>query len=146
MANGVNKQNRRETYLKWLDRAGVGDKEVGQDEKRQEMLEPEIFIEGNKTIIANFRSIANAIRRKPEHLLRFLTGELGAPGNYEGGRVTIYTSVKKTLFNEKFDRFLREYVVCRECGKLDTHIEKDGRMYVLKCEACGARRWVKPLS
>jgi translation initiation factor 2 subunit 2 len=143
MANGA---NRKEIYLYGLDRAGIGEKEVSRDEGRQEIPDPELLIEGNKTIIANFRSIASAIRRRPEHLIKFLTGELGAPGNYEGGRAIIYTSVKKELFREKFDRFLREYVVCRECGKLDTHIEKDGRMYVVKCEACGARRWVKPLS
>jgi len=146
MGNVSKKKTQRDTYLKWLERAGVGDEVENQAEGRGEIPEPELFIEGNKTIIVNFKSLASAIRREPEHLLKFLTGELGAPGSLEGGRATIYTSLQRRLFKEKFERYLRDYVVCKECEKIDTHIEKDGRMYVLKCEACGARRWVKPLS
>nr|1K81_A Chain A, PROBABLE TRANSLATION INITIATION FACTOR 2 BETA SUBUNIT [Methanocaldococcus jannaschii] len=34
-------------------------------------------------------------------------------------------------------------VICRECGKPDTKIIKEGRVHLLKCMACGAIRPIR---
>jgi translation initiation factor 2 subunit 2 len=36
-------------------------------------------------------------------------------------------------------------VLCRECGKPDTRLERVERVYVIRCEACGARASVRGL-
>ena len=37
---------------------------------------------------------------------------------------------------------MKEFVYCKECGKPDTKLIKDERKYYIKCEACGAKRYV----
>jgi translation initiation factor 2 subunit 2 len=36
--------------------------------------------------------------------------------------------------------YTETFVLCSECGKPDTRINKEGRVLVLECEACGAHR------
>jgi len=33
----------------------------------------------------------------------------------------------------------KEFVVCKECGKPDTELIKQGRITLIKCLACGAK-------
>ena len=36
--------------------------------------------------------------------------------------------------------YTETFVLCSECGRPDTHINKEGRVLILECEACGAHR------
>jgi translation initiation factor 2 subunit 2 len=36
--------------------------------------------------------------------------------------------------------YTETFVLCSECGRPDTKINKEGRILVLECEACGAHR------
>ena len=59
-------------------------KQIPESEKSSERFEiPKVqgHVEGNKTIITNFRAICSTLRREPEHLLKFLQHELATPGN-----------------------------------------------------------------
>ncbi|MDZ4256514.1 MAG: translation initiation factor IF-2 subunit beta, partial [archaeon] len=40
--------------------------------------------------------------------------------------------------NGWFKRFLDEFVLCKVCGKPDTHYVEHNGVRQLKCEACGA--------
>jgi translation initiation factor 2 subunit 2 len=113
------------------------------EEKRLEIPEPSLFIEGNKTIINNFQDIADTIRRDPKHLARFLYKELAAPGHIEGRRLVLQSRIHKSIIEKKIDSYVKEFVLCRECGKPDTHFVKEGRITFLKCEACGAKEPVR---
>ena len=44
------------------------------------------------------------------------------------------------LLTEKVNKYVKEFVTCKECGKQDTLLTKDDRVWFLKCEACGAKR------
>lgn len=48
-----------------------------------------VTIEGNKTIIENFKDIADALNRDPQHLLKFLLREIATAGTLEGRRVVL---------------------------------------------------------
>ena len=74
-----------------------------------EQLPPEVFetkrfsvpkaysvIQGNRTFIQNFREIADAMNRDPQHLLKFLLRELGTAGNLE---------VERAIMQGKFTNF-----------------------------------------
>ena len=39
--------------------------------------------------------------------------------------------------------YTKTYVICSECKKPDTKLQKDGRLLIMVCEACGARHAVK---
>jgi translation initiation factor 2 subunit 2 len=101
-------------------------------------------IQGNKTILSNFMQIADILRRKPEHLLKYILKELATPGEIKkSGSVIVGTKVSASRINEKVRHYANEFVLCSECGKPDTKIEKEDKFNFLKCHACGARHPIK---
>lgn len=122
-------------------RSQVPDKVKG--DIRFEMPKAETLDEGKATVIPNFKQICDALRRDPEHVLKWLQRELGAPCVNSGGRAIIQRKLGRNAVNEKMEEYLREYVLCNECGKPDTHFEKDHRVHILRCEACGGHRPLK---
>ncbi|MHA1988975.1 MAG: translation initiation factor IF-2 subunit beta, partial [Promethearchaeota archaeon] len=51
----------------------------------------------------------------------------------------------KDIIQKKIESYVKEYVLCKECGKPDTKLIKEGRITFLKCEACGAKSSVKSI-
>jgi len=101
-------------------------------------------IQGNRTILSNFLQIAVILRREPEHLLKYILRELATPGEIKkSGSVIIGTKISASRINEKIWQYANVFVLCLECGKPDTKIEKDGSILFLKCAACGARHPIK---
>ncbi|MHA1707795.1 MAG: translation initiation factor IF-2 subunit beta, partial [Candidatus Heimdallarchaeaceae archaeon] len=43
------------------------------------------------------------------------------------------------------ERYVKEYVICNECGKPDTQLITEARILRKRCDACGASTAVKPL-
>jgi len=129
-------------YKEMLKRALSKVRKTDETE-RFEVPAPEIFIQGNQTVIKNFGSIASALRRDQKHLLKFMTKELAAPGYCDGQRAFFQRVVSKSFVAKKVDNYINEFVKCRECKKPDTKLVKEGRILILKCEACGARKSVK---
>lgn len=111
--------------------------------ERFEMPVLEAFSEGNKTIVRNFASAVARIRREPAEVAKFLSKELAVPANAEGDRLILHRKIKADILNKKFEEYVKEYVLCMQCGKPDSHIETEGKMRMLICEACGARRTVR---
>ena len=101
-------------------------------------------IQGNRTILSNFLQIAVILGREPEHLLKYILRELATPGEIKkSGSVIIGTKISASRINEKIRQYANEFVLCLECGKPDTKIEKEGSILFLKCTACGARHPIK---
>jgi len=100
-------------------------------------------LQGNKTIISNFGQIADTLGRDINHLLKYILKELATPGEIKQKTVIIGTKVGASRINEKILQYAQEYVICKECGKPDTKIIKEGEFTFLKCTACGARHPVR---
>ena len=101
-------------------------------------------MQGNRTILSNFLQIADILGRQPEHLLKYILKELATPGEIKkSGSVIIGTKVGASRINEKVRQYANEFVLCPECGKPDTKIEKEDKFTFLKCHACGARHPIK---
>jgi len=128
-----------EDYEKLLDRALEQVPKAVLESSRFQIPEAEVAIVGNRTILRNFRNIASAINREPEHLIKYLLRELGAAGNIEGTQAVFKGKFLNTALDERIRRYVDEFVLCRECGKPDTKLERRERFYILRCEACGAR-------
>lgn len=114
-----------------------------EGEERLEIPKLETMKEGNQVVIKNFVQIAQAIRRNPKHLLKFLTKELAAPGSIDGKRAKFQTRAMRSMIEKKLEIYIRDFVVCKECKRPDTKLVKEGRITFLKCEACGAKYAVK---
>ncbi|MDD5416723.1 MAG: translation initiation factor IF-2 subunit beta [Candidatus Aenigmarchaeota archaeon] len=111
--------------------------------ERFEIPKADVMTEGNQTIIKNFGQIATTLRREPEHLLKFLTKELAAPGAVKQQRAVFMTKLTQSAIQQKIETYVRDYVICKECKRPDTKLVKENRITILVCEACGAKYGVK---
>ncbi len=100
-------------------------------------------VEGSKTIINNWFQIADALRRKPEHLLKYVQKELATPGEIIKNSVIFGTKLPAPKINEKIQEYANEYVFCKTCGKPDTKLSKEVSVYFVVCQACGAKNSIK---
>ena len=101
------------------------------------------MFEGKKTIITNFSQIISHIRRKPEHFQKFILKELAAAGQIEGDRLILNKRVPREKINSKIEQYIKEFVLCKECGKPDTELVKEGRLTFIHCMACGAKHSIR---
>ena len=113
------------------------------EKERFEIPKVRGHIEGNKTVISNFRQIAQVLRRPVEHLLKYILRELATPGDLKGGTLIIGTKMPASRINEKIRQYAYEFVLCQKCGKPDTEFVREGDFMFVKCAACGEKTPVK---
>ncbi|HNZ52189.1 MAG: Translation initiation factor 2 subunit beta [Candidatus Diapherotrites archaeon ADurb.Bin253] len=130
-------------YEKLLDEAYKKVKVVEGKSDRFEVPVIEGHIEGKKTILTNFLIIASYIRRNPEHFQKFILKELATSGQREGERLILNNKIASSKINAKIDRYVKEFVICKECGKPDTELKKENRLSFMQCLACGAKHPVR---
>ncbi len=112
--------------------------------ERFEMPKFEYFTEGNKTIVKNFKAVADKIRREPSMLIKFFSKELAVPAEQQGERMVLARRLTGDMVNSKLEDFVSRYVICKECKRPDTNIQEMGHGFrQLVCESCGARAPIK---
>lgn len=129
-----------QTYEQMITEALEKIKPVESKIDRFEVPKVQGHIEGNKTIITNFKQICSYVRREPEHVLKFLLKELASSGSIKGDRLVLIRKISSSLINEKILLYVDNYVLCKECKKPDTEIIKEDRFNFIHCLACGAKK------
>jgi len=132
-----------QNYEQLLNEAYKKVKAITSSSDRFEIPKVEGHFEGKKTILTNFYQIASYIRRSPEHFQKFMLKELAASGQREGERLILNNKVPSAKINQKIEQYVKEFVLCRECGKPDTELTKVDRLTFIKCMACGAKHSVR---
>jgi len=132
-----------ESYEKMLDEAYEKIKPIEGQSERFEVPKIEGHFEGTKTILTNIQQIASYIRRDINHFLKFLLRELATSGKIEGNRVVLQTKIPSSKINEKINEYVRDFVICKECGKPDTELVKQDKFMFVHCLACGAKHSVR---
>jgi translation initiation factor 2 subunit 2 len=130
-------------YEKLLEEAYTKVKVVEGGGGRFEIPQIEGHIEGKKTILTNFLNIASHIRRDPEHLQKFILKELATSGQRDGDRLVLNNKIPSIKVNAKIEQYVKEFVICKECGKPDTELKKENRLSFINCLACGAKHPVR---
>jgi translation initiation factor 2 subunit 2 len=130
-------------YGSLLKRARDGLPAELSSESRWSVPEVEVLHEGRTTIIRNWRDILDTLRRDKEHVLSYLLREVGTAGDGDDERVVFMGKIQTNVVQEKLQNYVDTYVMCEECHRPDTHLTKDGRITLLKCDACGAHKPVK---
>ncbi|MCL6500539.1 MAG: translation initiation factor IF-2 subunit beta [Candidatus Pacearchaeota archaeon] len=131
-----------ERYKELLDKLYKEVKKVEVSE-RFEIPKIEGMIEGSKTIVTNFSQICSTLRRKPEHVAKFLSRELAAQATIEAERLVLNRRLGSKMINDKIEAYANEFVICPECKKPDTELLKEGKFLFLHCLACGAKHSVR---
>ena len=126
-----------------LDDAYENVKQIDFSSGRFEIPKIEGHFEGKKTILTNFFTIASHIRRDPEHFQKFILKEVAASGYRDGDRLVLNNKVPSAKINSKIEQYVKEFVLCKECGKPDTELLKEDRINFIHCLACGAKHSVR---
>lgn len=132
-----------ETYESLLKRA---QELLPQKTLAAERLEvPKVLghIQGNRTVVSNFHAIAGIIGRPLEHFLKYLLKELATSGEVTKTALILGTKVPASRINDKIQQYLKDFVICPECKRPDTKLEKEDNVTFIKCSACGAKHAVK---
>jgi translation initiation factor 2 subunit 2 len=132
-------------YEELLKRARSQLPEVGVKSERLELPRLHYAKIGMRTVIYNFKEVANALNRDPQHLLKFLTGEMATAATVQGSRVIFQGKFSEDTFQRLIQRYMESFVVCPVCKRPDTRVVKEKRLSFLVCEACGARSSIKQL-
>lgn len=118
------------------------EEEVLGDE-RWSVPELDIIYEGRTTVWRNFQDIVDAVRREALHIQGHILRSLGSAGSKDGRRLVLKSVISAEKLTERVEDYVNSFVICGECGKPDTHLVKEGRINVIECMACGAKRPVK---
>ncbi|MEM2866149.1 MAG: translation initiation factor IF-2 subunit beta [Candidatus Hadarchaeales archaeon] len=130
-------------YQEWLERALQNLPKVESEKERLKIPEPEVVTAGTRTVLKNLKAIASALNREPEHLMKYLLRELGAAGSSDGTQALFQGKFTSSVVKGRIDRYVEEFVRCKSCNRPDTKLVKQGRVYMMRCEACGARASVR---
>jgi translation initiation factor 2 subunit 2 len=128
-----------ETYEEMLNEAYEKIKPIESHIQRFEIPKAEVLIEGRTTIIVNFSQICSYLRRDCSHLEKYLQKELASSSKQSGTRLILQRKLLTRDINEKINMYVEKFVVCRECGKPDTQLEKKDSYLFVHCLACGAK-------
>jgi len=131
-----------DNYEKLLESAYENIKPIESSKERFEIPKIEGHIEGTKTILTNLKKIADHLRREDTHILKYLLKTLATKGVFKGDRTILTRKIPSKQINQKIQQYTNEFVICKECGKPDTEIQKQDRMSFVKCLACGAKHSV----
>ncbi|HLE07592.1 MAG TPA: translation initiation factor IF-2 subunit beta [archaeon] len=134
-----------QTYEELLARAMEKVPKGAGTGERFEMPAADIALQGNQTIFKNFSVVAEKLRREPKHLLKFLSKELAIPGAIDGGRALFDTKLQAAAVQKKLESYVKEFIICKSCGRPDTKLVTENRIAMAKCEACGARNSVREI-
>ncbi|HEX9261889.1 MAG TPA: translation initiation factor IF-2 subunit beta [Candidatus Bathyarchaeia archaeon] len=115
--------------------------------KRERLELPRMFVNtvGMRTIISNFKDVANALDRDPQHILKFLTREMATAATFHEARAIFQGKFRVDSFERLLQRYMESYVVCPVCKRPDTKVVKEKRLSFLICNACGAKSSIKQL-
>ena len=115
--------------------------------KRERLELPTLYVNnvGMRTIISNFKDVAAAFDRDPQHILKFLTREMATAATYHEGRAIFQGKFRRDSFERLLQRYMDSFVTCPVCKRPDTKVVKEKRFTFLVCNACGARSSVKHL-
>ncbi len=129
-----------ESYQALLERAHAKLPPVRTGGERFQVPEPDVMSDGKNTMIRNFQEITGTLRREPDHVIQYLAKELGCAGVLDLPRGVLKSRLTKDQIAQRIREYTAKYVICSECKRPDTHLQKEGRLTLLVCEACGAQR------
>lgn len=146
------KYSRGYKYEDLLDRLFENLNKNGLDSEKNERLTiqpPKIGREGTKkTVYLNFTDTCIKLNRDKEHLLLYISTELGAFASIQnGGGLVLKGRYQPKGMENILRNYINEYVLCGSCGSAKTFLKKDSvtRLSFLLCQRCNASRSVNPI-
>jgi translation initiation factor 2 subunit 2 len=93
--------------------------------ERFEVPKPQVHQSGKLTYIRNFSDMARTLRREPKQIAKYLFKSLAVPGMVKGSELILQGKVGYSMLEQRIQDYVKEFVLCHECGKPDTNISED---------------------
>lgn len=110
---------------------------------------PKMLRDGTKkTIFTNFEETWEKLNRDKNHLISFISSELGTfVSLQDGGALVLKGKFHSRGIENILRNYIREFVLCGTCGCAETRLERnpENRLQFILCEYCGASRSVHPI-
>ena len=135
----------KHTYKQMLDAAYKEIPKILSVASRYHIPEIESQVQGNKTIIKRFKQLCKALRREPEHVMKFFNRELASKAESKGSDAIFTGKFRNEFLNQKLQAYVKTFLLCEQCGKPDTKLKKQDNITYKTCEACGAKNVVRTL-
>jgi len=132
-------------YEELLKKARSQIPEVSSKRERLELPRLRHSVIGMRTIIFNFKEIADLLNRDPQHILKFLSKETATAATLQESRAIFKGKFSQDTLQRLLQRYLEAFVVCPVCKRPDTKVVKEKRLSFLVCEACGAKSSIQQL-
>lgn len=116
--------------------------ELPEDSEKGERFEvPKVkgHLQGNKTVVSNLGQIAAKLSRPLPLIVKYIEKQLATKAIIEGNFVIFNAKLSAKKINERIQRFTDQFIICKKCAKPDTKLTKDTGVYILRCQACGAK-------
>jgi translation initiation factor 2 subunit 2 len=124
-------------YDNLLQRARKQLESINIEHERFVIPELENLIQGKKTLLKNAVQVAKSLKRDVQHLLKFFVKETGVPATCDDAKVVLNGIVNSYKVNLIYNKYIDEFVLCKQCKKPETRIITEKGVLLLKCDACG---------
>lgn len=125
-------------YDHLLQRARKQLESINVEHERFVIPELENLIQGKKTLLKNAVQVAKSLKRETQHLLKYFVKETGVPATCDDTKVVLNGIVNSYKVNQIYNKYIDEFVLCKQCKKPETRIITEKGVLLLKCDACGA--------
>jgi len=126
-------------YLKLLERGKKLAPKIPDTSSRFTIPKAIVELIGGKTHILNFKAMSDILHRDPQHFATYLSKEVGAPYVVKTEKLILARTINPKLIQKKIEKYVKTFVLCPVCGKPDTVIVKEGKIFNLHCQVCGAK-------
>jgi translation initiation factor 2 subunit 2 len=119
--------------------------DITSKQERLELPRLQYGVIGMRTIIFNFKEIAETLNRDPQHMLKYLSGEMATAASTQGARIIFQGKFPRQTLEKLLERYVESFITCPICKSPDTKLLKEKRLSFVVCEACGAKSSIKQL-
>jgi len=98
----------------------------------------ENLIQGKKTLLKNAGPVCKTLKREILHMLKYFVKETGVPATNDDTKIILNGMVNSYKVNQIYNKYIDEFVLCKQCKKPETRIITEKGVLLLKCDACGA--------
>lgn len=122
----------------------LGQSNAAQTHGRFVLKPPTLSRDGTKkSVWTNFKETCHQVGRPIDHVRMYLLTELGVEGNLDGSeRLVIKGRFQPKQIESVLRRYVTEYVLCGTCKSPNTALDKQDRLYFVRCRSCRSSRTV----
>lgn len=132
-------------YNLLLQRARTQLESINVEHERFVIPELENLIQGKKTLLKNAGQVTKILKRDILHLLKYFVKETGVPATNDDTKIILNGTVNSYKVNQIYNKYIDEFVLCKQCKKPETRMITEKGVLLLKCDACGAVNQVRKL-